>query len=101
MERGLIAANPFPEQAASDPAHLVLMGTLRDAPSAGGREDALRAAIKGREIVQARGRHLYIVYPDGIGPSKLTGGVIERALSTRGTARNWNTVLKLAALARA
>jgi uncharacterized protein (DUF1697 family) len=31
----------------------------------------------------------------------LTGGVIERALSTRGTARNWNTVLKLAALAGA
>jgi uncharacterized protein (DUF1697 family) len=42
---------------------------------------------------------LYVVYPDGIGPSKLTGGVIDRALATRGTARNWNTVLKLAALA--
>jgi uncharacterized protein (DUF1697 family) len=92
-----IAGNPFPKQAASDPAHLVL-GTLRDAPSASAVA-ALRAAIKGREIVQNRGRYLYVVYPDGIGPSKLTGGVIDRALATRGTARNWNTVLKLAALA--
>jgi uncharacterized protein (DUF1697 family) len=92
-----IAGNPFPKQAASDPAHLVL-GTLRDAPSASAVA-ALRAAIKGPELVQARGRYLYVVYPDGIGPSKLTGGVIDRALATRGTARNWNTVLKLAALA--
>ena len=92
-----IAGNPFPQQAASDPAHLVL-GILRDAPSSASVA-ALRAAIKGPETAEARGRYLYVVYPDGIGPSKLTGGVIDRALATRGTARNWNTVLKLAALA--
>ena len=51
--------------------------------------------------MRAGERHLYIVYPDGMGLSKLTGTVIERTLSTRGTARNWNTVTKLAALARA
>ena len=32
---------------------------------------ALRAAIKGPELVQARGLYLYVVYQDGIGPSKL------------------------------
>jgi uncharacterized protein (DUF1697 family) len=51
--------------------------------------------------VCAGGRELYIVYPDGIGRSKLTIAVIERTLATRGTARNWNTVRKLGALAAA
>jgi uncharacterized protein (DUF1697 family) len=94
----VIAANPFPERAEADPAHLVVM-TLRDAPAAAAVK-ALQSSIKGRETLRARDRHLYIVYPDGQGTSKLTGNVIERALTTRGTARNWNTVMKLAALAR-
>ena len=60
---------------------------------------ALQQAIKGREVVRAKGRFAYIVYPDGIGRSKLTSALIEKMLGTRGTGRNWNTVLKLAALA--
>jgi uncharacterized protein (DUF1697 family) len=46
----------------------------------------------------AKGRQLYIVYPAGIGTSKLTGALIEKKLNNRGTARNWNTILKLAAM---
>ncbi len=61
---------------------------------------ALRAAIKGPERVELSGRHAWLVYPDGVGRSKLTNTVIERRLGVRGTARNWNTVLKLAALAQ-
>lgn len=93
----LIAGNPFAEQAARDPSHLVIMA-LKAEPAAADI-DALRASIKGRERISAAGRHLYAVYPDGIGRSKLTAKVIEAALRTRGTARNWNTVLKLAAQA--
>jgi uncharacterized protein (DUF1697 family) len=44
-------------------------------------------------------RHAYITYPAGIGRSRLTAAVIEKAFGVRGTGRNWNTVLKLAALA--
>jgi uncharacterized protein (DUF1697 family) len=44
-------------------------------------------------------RTAYLVYPDGVGRSKLTNALIERHLETRGTARNWNTVKKLAASA--
>src|SRR4051812_5693896 len=95
----LMAANPFRAEAKADPARLVLM-VLRDKPAAAAVK-TLQAGIKGRETVRAGERHLYIVYPDGMGLSKLTGTVIERTLSTRGTARNWNTVTKLAALARA
>ena len=91
----LVAGNPFSREANADPGHLVLM-CLKDAP---GKADvnALQAAIVGREVVQADGRHLYIVFPDGIGTSRLTTALIERTLGTRGTARNWNTVLKLQA----
>ena len=91
-----IADNPFPKEAKVDPGHTVLMA-LRDAPPAAA-VTALQAAIKGRETVKTKGRHAYFLYPDGIGNSKLTIKVIEKKLGTTGTARNWNTVLKLGAL---
>jgi uncharacterized protein (DUF1697 family) len=95
--RAIIAANPFVEEAKRDPSHLVLM-VLREAPTAR-QVAALQEAIRGREAVRATGRQAYIVYPDGIGRSRLTMALIERKLGTRGTGRNWNTVLKLGALA--
>ncbi len=93
----VIASNPFPREAKREPSHLLVV-FLKDAPKANAVE-ALRAAFKGPELVQAKGKHAYIVYPAGIGRSRLTNTVIEAKLGTQGTARNWNTVLKLAALA--
>ena len=95
----IIARNPFPGEAERDPGHLLVM-FLKSAPQAAAVE-ALQAAIKGRETVRAVGRQAYIVYPDGVGRSKLTNAVIERHIGGLGTGRNWNTVLKLAALAGA
>lgn len=94
----VIAANPFPKDAKSDPGHLVVV-FLQAAPDERAVA-ALRKKIVGREVLRARGREAFITYPDGIGRSKLTMSVIERTLGTRGTARNWNTVLKLDAIAR-
>jgi uncharacterized protein (DUF1697 family) len=93
----LIARNPFPEEASRDPARMIAM-PLKKAPTAAAVK-SLQAAIKGPERVHAVGACLYTVYPDGQGQSKLTNRVIESKLDTRGTARNWNTVLKLATLA--
>ena len=93
----LVERNPFPKEAKSDPGHLLAF-CLKDAVSASGTK-TLQAAIKGREVVRADGRHAYIYYPDGVGRSKLTSTLIEKHLGTRGTARNWNTVLKLLELA--
>jgi uncharacterized protein (DUF1697 family) len=92
----IIAANPFPDEAESDPGHLLVM-LLKDRVTAKAVQ-ALQESVKGREVVRPGGRELYITYPDGIGRSKLTGAVIERKLGTRGTGRNWNTVSKLGAL---
>jgi len=96
--QAMIDANPLARKAANDPSHLVVM-VLKSTP---GKNElkALKASIRGREVVKAKGKQLYISYPDGIGTSKLTGTLIERVLGVRGTARNWNTVLKLAELAR-
>jgi uncharacterized protein (DUF1697 family) len=95
----VVAANPFPREAEDDPGHLLLF-CLKDAPPPGA-EARLRAGMKGRERVRVDGRHAYLVYPDGVGRSKLTVALIERWLGSRGTGRNWNTVLKLQALAAA
>jgi uncharacterized protein (DUF1697 family) len=93
----MIAANPFAEAAKDDPSHLLAV-VLKEAPVAQAVDD-LRAAIKGPEQIDVQGTIAYIVYPNGIGRSALTNALIESRLKTRGTGRNWNTVLKLADLA--
>jgi uncharacterized protein (DUF1697 family) len=92
--RALMAANPFADAARDDPAHLLVM-PLKVAPARGALE-ALRQAIKGPELVELASRDAYLIYPDGIGRSKLTITVVEKALGVRGTARNWNTAVKIA-----
>jgi uncharacterized protein (DUF1697 family) len=93
----VIRQNPFRKEAERDPKHLVVL-FLKSAPDA---EDvaALQADIKGAETVTAKGKQAYIFYPNGIGRSKLTTAMIEKRLG-RGTARNWNTVLKLGIIAK-
>jgi uncharacterized protein (DUF1697 family) len=92
----IVADNPFPEEAERDPSHLLVM-FLKKTPN---RENvtALQKAITGREVLRTQGPHAYVIYPDGIGRSRLTNALIEKMLVTRGTGRNWNTVLKLGAL---
>ena len=96
--KDIVAHNPFRERAASDPAHLVVM-FVKSAPSAQAVA-ALQAATTGPELIRARGKQVYIVYPDGIGRSRLTNSVLQTKLGTRGTARNWNTIRKLRELVR-
>jgi uncharacterized protein (DUF1697 family) len=95
--QAIIAANPFVQAAQDDPAHLLLMA-LKSAPTAAAVEN-LRATYRGPETIHIEGRNAYLIYPDGIGRSKLTNALLERKLGVAGTGRNWNTVCKLAALA--
>ena len=83
----IVARNPFPKEAKADPGHLVLLACKDKVPN-----DVKITGVK-RERVELAGKDVYIVYPDGIGVSRLKIGAV-------GTARNWNTVLKLAALAK-
>jgi uncharacterized protein (DUF1697 family) len=93
----IAAANPFAAFAEKDPSHMVVVLTRND-PSAEALA-ALQAKIRQRpEEVAAGPRCLYATYPDDIGHSKLTAAMIERALKDRGTARNWNTLRRMAEL---
>lgn len=93
----VVAHNPFPAEAERDPGRLLVM-FLKRAPAAKAVA-ALQAAINGPELVRARGREAYLVYPNGVGRSPVTTALIDKTLGTRGTGRNWNTVRKLNALA--
>jgi uncharacterized protein (DUF1697 family) len=84
----IAAGNPFPTEAKNDPGRLLVMvcknAVTKDLKITGAR----------REIVRPNGSEIYIYYPDGVGASRLK-------IDACGTARNWNTVLKLASLAGA
>ena len=90
--RRLVQANPFPEAARADPSHLLLIA-FKSPPSPDAPE-ALAAVYDGPEQVRVAEGHAYIVYPEGIGRSKLTPALLGKHIG-QGTARNWNTVLKL------
>lgn len=94
----IIDANPFAEEAESDPSHLLV--TVQRGEVDLDELSAFQAAITGPEIFKPGKECTYAIYPDGIGNSKVDRVPGYRKLSAKGTARNWNTVLKLAALAR-
>jgi len=87
-------ANPFVADAARDPSHLLVMPLKSKIDKAA--LTALTQAIVGRERVKQVGQVLYLVYPDGIGESKLTSALIGKKIGVAGTARNWNTAQKIA-----
>lgn len=92
----VLSANPFPSAAEEEPGRLLVV-FLKSKPEPGAFE-SLAAAHPGPEKMVLAGRELYVHYVDGIGVSKLNPNQIERKLGVRGTGRNWNTVLKIAAL---
>ena len=63
-----------------------------------GSERALDAFTGANEELLLVGSELHMHLRDGAGRSRLQLPVIERKLGVIGTARNWNTVTKLAAL---
>ena len=82
------AANPF----ADEPGNNVVAIFLDDAPP---KDSAAHARHLAEERIAPGKRELYVHYPNGQGPSKL---IIPAA--AKGTARNMNTVAKLAELAK-
>lgn len=90
----IVGRLPYPDQAADDPSHLVLY-CWDGAPTSTGFDPT----PYGRESVAFAGHETYAYFPDGIGRSKLTLPVLEKATGRSGTARNWNTVLALQRLA--
>lgn len=89
----LIAANPFPAEAEAAPAKLLAMVMKGAVPP--GAVDYMRGFAEGEEKVAASDGVLWFWHPDGIGRSKMAMKGDPRRIGI-GTARNWNTVKKLA-----
>ena len=90
-----IRENPFP-QAESNPKTLHL-GFLTREPEHPKLEELERLKSSTEEF-HLKGRVFYLHTPDGIGRSKLAASS-ERLLGVPMTLRNWNTVMKIFALA--
>ena len=90
----VVAGDPFATEA-TDPARY-LVTFMAEAPPRD-KIDALPKADVGDYLV--RGRELYLWLPDGIQNTPLASWRWDRLLGVPGTARNWNTVVKLAELA--
>jgi uncharacterized protein (DUF1697 family) len=90
--RNVIARNPFAKRDGIEPGKLLVTFLAGD-PSPEARAKLLGIKV-GPEELRIDGRELYIYVPDGMGRSKLWP-LIEKALKTPGTGRNWNTVTKL------
>ena len=100
----VIAANPFAAEAAADGARVHVVFLERAAPD--GAADGLQRIVEKyparRDRFHVAGETLYLHLPDGAAETKLTGKAVDRALGgVMGTARNWNTVLKLHAMSAA
>ncbi|WP_055554304.1 DUF1697 domain-containing protein [Streptomyces sp. NBRC 110028] len=93
----VVDANPYPAAAAEPKTLHVIF--LSDAPTDTSALDALDPAAYAPEEFRLIGREIYLFCPYGIGRSKLAAKLTNSRLGVTATARNWNTVTKLLALA--
>ena len=93
----LVAANPFPKVAEDEPNRLQLL-VSKDVPKDDAAEKLMDRARAG-EVVKAAGGALWFHFPAGVGTSKLTPSLIDKAAGSPSTGRNWRTVLKLQEMA--
>jgi uncharacterized protein (DUF1697 family) len=93
---GIVKNNPFLNGKADlSKLHVVFL----DRPPAAGAVAKLDPERSPPDEFSARAREIYLHLPNGSARTKLTIDYFERRLGVRATARNWNTLLKLIALA--
>lgn len=95
--RDVVRRNPFARRGGIDPSRLLVTFLAAD-PGPEARDRILRIKADPEEL-RIDGRQLYVYYPDGLGRSKFSSAVIEKALQASGTARNWNSVTRLLEIA--
>jgi len=94
--RKAIAATPFAARNLEPGKILVTFLAGDPGPEA---QSTLLALKAHPEELHLQGREFYIYFPEGAGRSKLPWSSVEKLLGTTGTARNWNSVTKMLAIA--
>ena len=95
--RKVIEANPFPSESEAEP-NRVLAGLSKSSLKRDAAGVLAAKAAAGERVAEAAGA-LWFHYPAGVGASKLTPSLIDRAAGSPVTARNWRTMLKLKEMA--
>ncbi|WP_204490178.1 DUF1697 domain-containing protein [Archangium primigenium] len=95
---GYMKDNPLREASDAEPQRVMLV--LAKAPPRAEAVEALRARATTERLEASKGA-LWVHYPEGAGVSKLSPALWERCVGSPVTARNWGTVLKLAAMVEA
>lgn len=94
----LVRANPFTKEAKATPNFVQLFVSKGKVPAKAA--SAIEEKGKAGESAAIAGGALWIHYPKGIGPSKLTATIIDAAVGHASTGRNFRTVLELEKLLR-
>ena len=89
----------FPEAAKNHP-HLFLLGCAKR-PIKSDALELLRARATNHERIEVKHDALWIDFQTSVGRSKITPTVVDKAVGSPVTMRNWKTVLKLAEMGRA
>ena len=99
LER-VIRENPFAAEAAADGSrvHAVFLSEAQPAAKAKELQQIVEKYPARRDRFHLAGDTLYLHLPDGAAETKFTAQSVDRILGGTGTARNWNTVLKLWAM---
>lgn len=84
---------PFEAACAQEPNFVLLLATKKR-PAAGAEKTLAERAQHG-EIVRVVGDAVFIHFKAGVGKSKLSPAVIDRAVGSSATGRNWRTVIAL------
>lgn len=90
-------ASPFPDAEEERPKTL-LLGVSKSGPNKDALETIMGYAVSERAKVS--GKALWIDFVNGSGRSKIRPAVLQRALGSSATTRNWRTVQKLAEMIR-
>jgi uncharacterized protein (DUF1697 family) len=93
----VINENPFAAEAAADGArvHAVFLSQAHPAAKAKELQQIVTKYPARRDRFHLAGDTLYLHLPDGAAETKFTAQNVDRILGGTGTARNWNTVMKL------
>jgi uncharacterized protein (DUF1697 family) len=95
--REVIARNPFANRSGIEPSKL-LVNFLASDPGTRICDQVLSIKTHPEEL-HITGRELYIYFPNGMARPKMSWALLEKALKTPGTGRNWNSVTKLLEMA--
>ena len=101
MDR-VVRENPFAAEAAAEGAkvHAAFLAGPAGPNAAAGLERIVTMYPKRRDRYHLANDTIYLHLPDGAAETKFSGKALDKAIGVMGTARNWNTVLKLHAMSK-